>query len=376
VRSRARLGLALRFGRLNRPKITTLLEEVVAAEAGVPLAAVGVEDPEGRPPARRAGPVAGHDHLRPLTHDVASEADPRRPGELEADPGCLADGAGDARGQARWLEDREADPGPAGEGRQPAEPIDGLRFPIDLLGQVHDEEVDRPAREQGTRDGDPLLDVRRGHDDEPLRLDAAGNRLDRVERRREVQPGDDRAGGLGPRGKPQREGRPAARQVAAERDAHAPRQAARTEDRVECREARREDPSRIGLARSTGPGLVIGLVERNGREGADDLADSRGSGRAPPRPKGREGRRHVRGERRHEPDYRTSVRMNQGPADGPVVGAGGDPNRPSHTTPSSTGSEAQSYVDGQPGSREWTRKTTGSTWPTGIVGKAWFDVGW
>jgi hypothetical protein len=292
----------LRIDRLNRPTITKVVfEELVAAEAGVPFAAVGVQDPEGRPPPRRAGPVASHDHLRPLADDVSSEVDPRLPGELEADPRRLADGGGDARGQARRLENREADPGPAGERRQPAQPIDGRRSPLDAFGQVHDEQVDRPAREQRAGDGDPLLDVGRGHDDEPLRPDAAGDRLDRVEGGGEVQPGDDRAGGLGLRRQAQGEGRPAARQVAPERDAHASWQAARPEDRVERREAGREDSGGIGLARSAGLGLVIGLVEGHRRERADDLADSRGSGRAPPRSEGRESRRHVRGECRHGP---------------------------------------------------------------------------
>ena len=67
-------------------------EEVVAAEAGVALAALRVEDPEGRPPPRRAVAVAGDQRLRPLADDVASEPDPRPPGELEAEAGRLGDG--------------------------------------------------------------------------------------------------------------------------------------------------------------------------------------------------------------------------------------------------------------------------------------------
>jgi hypothetical protein len=280
-----------------------LSEEVVAAEAGVPLAAVGVEDPEGRPPPRRAGPVAGHDHLRPLAHDVPAQPDPRSPGELEANPRCLPDGTGQAHGQARRLEDREGDAGPPGERRQPAQSVRGLRAALDPLGQVHDQEVDRPARQQRAGDLDPLVDAAGGHDHEPLGADPTGDRLDRVERAGEVQPGDDRARGLGLRGKPQGERRPAARQVAPEGDAHAPRQAARPQDRIERREAGGEDLRGIGGgARPVAdPGLIVRLPERHCRERADDLADSRGSGRTPLRPKGREGRRHVRGERRHGP---------------------------------------------------------------------------
>ena len=63
------------------------VEELVAAEAGVALAAVGVEDPQLRPPPRRAETVPGDHHLRPLTDDVAAEADPAAPGELQAEAG-------------------------------------------------------------------------------------------------------------------------------------------------------------------------------------------------------------------------------------------------------------------------------------------------
>jgi hypothetical protein len=137
-------------------------EELVVAEAGVPLTAVGVEDPEGHATARRTGPVAGHDHLGSLADDIAPEADPRPALELESDPGRLANGAGEARGQARRLEDRNRDLRPSGEGRQATEPIGdaaglgpraggGRRSrgsAFDPLRQVDDEEVNRPAREQ------------------------------------------------------------------------------------------------------------------------------------------------------------------------------------------------------------------------------------
>lgn len=51
-------------------------KEVVTGEAGVALAAVGVQDPEGRPLARRAVSIAGDQRLRPLADDVAPEPDP------------------------------------------------------------------------------------------------------------------------------------------------------------------------------------------------------------------------------------------------------------------------------------------------------------
>lgn len=282
-------------------------------EAGVPFAAIGVEDPEGRPPARRAGSVASHHHLRSLADDVTTQANPRRPLELEPDPGGLTDRAGDARGQTRRLEDRDRDPRPSGEGCQPAEPIGHAATlaapPCDTLRQVDDEEVHGPAGQQRAGDRDPLVDIGRGHDDEPLGLHTAGDGLDGIEGRGEIQPGDDRARCLGLRGEPQGDGRPAARQVTPKRDAHAPRQAARAEDRVEGGKAGREDPSRIGLCLAS-RGVELVIPQRHRGQRADDLPnpassdlaplpESRGSGRAPLRPQGREGRRHVRGECRH-----------------------------------------------------------------------------
>jgi hypothetical protein len=221
--------------------------------------------------------------------------------------------------ESRWLEDRERDPRPPGERRQATEPIGhaaglrGLRASVairtgldrgpgfDPLWEVDDEQVDRPARQERAGDRDPLVDVGRGHDDEPLWLHAAGDGLDRVERLGKVQPRDDGAGRLGLRGESQGERRPAARQVTPERDAHPARQATRAEDRVQRREPGREDLGWVRLASRTATDLrlIVRNLERHGRERADDLTESRRSGRAPLRPKGRESRRHVRGEHRH-----------------------------------------------------------------------------
>ena len=67
-------------------------EELVAAEAGVALAAVGVKDPQLCPPPRRAETVPRDHHLRPLADDVAAETDPAAPDELEPHAGRLGDG--------------------------------------------------------------------------------------------------------------------------------------------------------------------------------------------------------------------------------------------------------------------------------------------
>lgn len=282
------------------------VEELVPTEAGVPLAAVGVEDPEGRPTTRRAGAVAGHDDLGRLPDDVPPEADPGLPSQLEADPRPLPDRRRHRGRQARRLEDEERDPRPPGQGRQPAEPFREPGGPRRPRREVDDEEVHGPAGQERARDRETLLRVCRGDDDEPLRTDAAGHGLDRVEGVGEVQPGNDRAGRLGLRGEPEGERRPPAREITPEREARPAGQAARAEDRVEVPEPGREDAGRIreaGPSRRAEGGIPLGLEVRLGRrrhrEGPDDLARGARRGRPPARSEGREGCRHVRGKGRH-----------------------------------------------------------------------------
>jgi hypothetical protein len=237
VRSRARLGRALRSGQLNRPRI----QEVFAAEAGVPLASVRIEDSERRPPAGWAGPVAGDDHLRSLADDVPSEAHPRSTGQLETDPGRFADGSRHGRDEPRRLQDHERDSGPPSQRREPTETVGDACGAFDARREIDDEEVDGPAREQRAGDRQTLVGVARREDHEPLQPDAASDGLDRIEDRREIHPGHDRARGLRLRDEPQGERRPAAREITPEREAHPAGQAARPENRVEGREPGRED---------------------------------------------------------------------------------------------------------------------------------------
>lgn len=240
-------------GGLGRGFVRGLVEEeVVAAEAGVALAAVGVEDPERRPPPRRAVAVAGDQRLRPLADDVASEADPRASGEFQAEPGRFGNGGGQTPGEAgqttsqpgRLEHDEERLRAPS-ERREPAEPVGdagrAIRGGQPATGQVEDEEIHRPPGQQRAPDGEAFVEGLRGDDDEPLEPDATGDGLDRVEAAREVQPGDDRASGLRFRGEPQDERRPAARPVAADRDAGRAREAARSQDGVQGREPGPDD---------------------------------------------------------------------------------------------------------------------------------------
>ena len=197
-------------------------EEALPTEAGVALTAVGVQDLEGRPATRWAGPVTGDDHLRSLADHVPAEPDPRSTGQLQPDAGRLADGRREAasgarartarttRHRSRWaLEHDEGDPGAACEGGQPTEPIGESRsrgslapgsvapIPRRTRGsgqagrEVHHQQVHGATGQQRAGDRQALLGVGRGQDDQPLRLDPARHRLDGVERGREVQPGDD-----------------------------------------------------------------------------------------------------------------------------------------------------------------------------------------
>ena len=99
------------------------LEEGLVPEAGVALATLRVEDPEGRPPPRRAVSIACDQCLRPLAHDVASEPDPRPPGELEAEAGRLGHGGRQATRVTGRLEHDEERLRAPGQRRQPAEPV-------------------------------------------------------------------------------------------------------------------------------------------------------------------------------------------------------------------------------------------------------------
>ena len=282
---RARLGRALRSDRLNQPQF--IAEEDVSTEAGVALAAVGIEDPKAGSPAGWAGPIAGDDHLRSLADHVPAEPDPRLTGQLEADPGRLPDRGLETARSARRLEDHQADPGPTRERGQAPEAIREGATAAGSRRQVDDEEVDRSPGQQRAGDRQALLGVGRGQHDEPLEPDPAGDRLHRVQRGREVQPGHDRAGRLSLRGEPQRERGPATRRAPPQGEAHPARDAARPEDGVELREAGREDPIRV---RSGDPArlcrIVIRSLERHRRERPDDVA--------PPRSEGRQGRRQVR----------------------------------------------------------------------------------
>ena len=288
-----------------------LEEKVLAGKAGVAIVALRVEDPQLRPPARRAEPVARDHHLRPLPDHVPTEADPRSSRELQSEARRFGHGRPEPGPQTGRLEEDEEGVRPSGEGSEAMKPVaDTGRTsrPPQPRREIDDQKINRPSGEQRGRDRQSLVEALRGDDDQPLEPDAAADRLDRVEAAAHVHPGGDRSRRLRLRHGPQGERRLAAGAGAAQGHAGGTRQAARTKDSVQCREAGRDDPS--GWRE---PRILDGVIQRQGGRGKrpNDLADvsarpsarrlhrTPGSCRPPPRLEGRERRRHIRGEGRH-----------------------------------------------------------------------------
>jgi hypothetical protein len=280
------------------------VEEVRAAEAAVPLAALGVEDPQVRPSPRRSVAASGDERLRPLADDVPTEPDPAPPRELQPEPGRFGNRARQAAGQPGWLDGHEEGLRPPGEGGQAPEPIGDLRrrrAGIRPDRHVHHEDVHRPRGLEHPGDRQAFVERLRRQDDEPVQADAASGGLDRIQGTGEVQPGDDRAVGLGLRDEAQGEGRRTGTRRPLEGDARAARQPTRPEDRVQVREAGPDDPldasSRLARGRGSELGWVVGRLGRQRRGG--QCPDHPRSCGTPPRLEGRQSRRHVRGEAGH-----------------------------------------------------------------------------
>ena len=279
-------------------------EEIRVAETAVPLATLGVEDPELRPSARRSVAAAGHERLGPLADDVPPEPDPRPPRQLQPQSGRFGDGGREPGQQTGWLEGDEERLGPAGETRQATQPLADLgqaRARVRSRGQIDHEDVDRAAGEEHAGDRQALVERVGGQDDEPIEPDAARGGLDRIEGSGEVEPGDDRAVGLGFGDEPQGEGGGTGRRRAAESDAGRAWEPARPQDRVERRKAGPDDPldasSRLACGRGGELGWVVGRLGRERRRGQRPH-DPRSCG-TPSRLEGRQSSRHVRGEAGH-----------------------------------------------------------------------------
>ena len=131
-----------------------LPEQVVMEEARVAGAALRVEDPELGGASRRAEPVAGDGHLGPLADHIAPQPDPVTSRELQAEAGGLGDGGAQPLPAFMRLQDDEQRPGAPGEGREPSQPVADLHAcdgGVTRLGQVDQQQIDGPCREQRRR---------------------------------------------------------------------------------------------------------------------------------------------------------------------------------------------------------------------------------
>jgi len=282
-------------------------QELRAAKAGVALTALRVEDPERGPLARRPVSIAGDQDFRPLTDDVPSEPDPGTPDEFQAQAGGLGHGGGQAAAGTERLEDDEDRVRSSGEGGQATEPVGDagrvVRRREPSARQVQEEQVHRATGQQRAGDGQALVQGRRGDDDEPLQVDAAGDGLHRIEGSGKIQPGHHGTLCLGLRRDPEREGGPAAGAVAADGDTGRSGQTAGPQDRIERRESGVDDAVVVRRRPWLVPRLLPGEWRRCQRErpvrGTDDRTDVPRSCRSPASLEARHGCRHVRGEGRH-----------------------------------------------------------------------------
>ena len=120
-------GLGAGAWRGRRRRSGVVAEERPGGGDSVPLAALGVEDPELRPAARRAVAAVGDERLGPLADDVAPEPDPRaRLASSSRMPGRFGDRGRQTGRQAGRLEGDEERLGPAGESRQATQPVGDL----------------------------------------------------------------------------------------------------------------------------------------------------------------------------------------------------------------------------------------------------------
>ena len=219
------------------------------AETAVPIATLGVQDPELGPSPRRAIAAPRDDRLGPLADDVAAQPDPGLALELEPEPGRFGDGRREPIRQPRRLERHEERLRPPGEPSQAAQPLRDPgrgRAGVRPRREIEDEDVDRACREKHSGDREAFIEGLRREDDEPVEPHTAGGRLDRIERPGEIEPGDDRAIGLGLRDETERERGCAGARRALQGDARAAGQPARSDDGVQRGEAGPDNPLDAG----------------------------------------------------------------------------------------------------------------------------------
>lgn len=281
------------------------IEEVVAAEAGVPVAALRVEDPQPGPAARWAPPVASDQRIGLDAHDLAPATDPAAAMELEPEMRTLHDRparpVASRHGPRIGLDDHHQRPGPASDGGEPVDPRRHRRPTPTTDRQIEDRHVDRPGGEKIAGHGQRLVERGRDEDGQPVHPDATGGRLERIEAAHAIDPADDRAGRLGLRDEAERQRRDAGRPGPGQDHAPAARHAGRAEDGIEGGEA--------GPERRLEPGdrTGIGIRQRIDRQRAHHRGDRPRRRITPANLERAEGRREIRRRCRHHLEYRTSV---------------------------------------------------------------------
>jgi hypothetical protein len=206
--------------------------------------------------------VSGDADLRPLADHLPAEANPASPAKLQPEPGTLVHGRPQRRRRLRRHQDEQQRPGAPGERGQPGHLV---RRPGDAARpEIQHEHVHGPCLEEGAGHRESLGEVVRDEHREPFEVDPAGDRLDRIEAPRQVDPGGERTRGLGPGQGPHGQcGRPA-RGRARQGDRPCPRQAAPGEQRIERREPGGDDVAGNGRARHL-PWLLPGEWQRGER---------------------------------------------------------------------------------------------------------------
>jgi hypothetical protein len=219
-------------------------QEPRPAQAGVPGAALRVQDLEGCATTRRPVAVARDGGLAALPDNVPPEADPARSPQLQPQAARLLHGRGERPVQCVRLQHDEQRPGTPGQRREPAQPVPYPRSGnrgVSTVRQVQDQQVHGPGREQRPGQRERLLEIRGRQDHEPLRADPARDGLHGVERPREIQPRDDRPARLRLRGHPEGHRGLARGRVPAQRDRGGTRQPARAQEGVQRGEPRGDD---------------------------------------------------------------------------------------------------------------------------------------
>jgi hypothetical protein len=167
------------------------VEQPVLPQAGIPVAAFRIQDPQLGMPPRRAVSTPGHRHQAVLPDHVSAEPDPAGLCQLEPEPTRLVQRTTQSCTDRDRLYHQEQRTGPSGQRRQPSRTItnarsDERRFPA--IRKVQHQHIDGPGGEERRRQGQRLPEIDRREHDEPLETYATRHRLDRVDGAGQVQP--------------------------------------------------------------------------------------------------------------------------------------------------------------------------------------------